>query len=222
MPLPGCSLGESPTSRRSDDWTSMAGDSCASRAAARMDTVLIVSSSDIGTLSAFACQPGPRTPGKLSRNNTPRQRQESSTQDGWRVPYRAHGSHLLRSIVSWTEHTHTHGSGHLHAVSGWQGSHPRCKPYAGQAAYACSDGQCLGSLDPHALRSDTPSDLPSDPTRAKRPKDPEVRPFFLVGNPVPPARTSSSPSPPSVFPHTPPVTPRFQEPLNFGWGLVVL
>lgn len=174
MPLSGCLLGNSPTSRRS----SMAG------TLALRGHLLGRTWSYSRVVIGTPCPCSPLVCGRAHLESCQgiirRDRDKSRAPDGWRLPYRARAAPPSVSCL-WFEHTHTHthGSGHLHAVSVWQGSHPRCKPYAGQAAYACSDGQCLSSLDPHALRSDTPSDLPSDPTRAKRPKDPKVRPFFL-------------------------------------------
>lgn len=181
----------------------MAGDSCASRAAARMDTVLLVSSSDIGTLSAFASSPWPRTPGKLSRNNTPRQRQESSTQDGWRVPYRAHGSHLLRSIVSWTEHTHTHtapaistlfraGKVPIHAASHMRDRPPMPAPMASTWAVWTP---MPSDLTPQVIYRQTQRGQ-------KDPKTLRYVPFFSWEiQSLPPA--PHPPHPPRAYSHTP-------------------
>lgn len=215
MPLPGCPLGERPTPRRSADErrssSNMAWYSCASRLSAGMGIVLLVNRDSRPYSSPLHGRERFRRHLESSKGTSRRSIETEvehrlggdSVLRPWCPPTSASGSWLL---------ARTHGAGHLHAVSVWQGFPPRCKPYAGQAAYACSDSQYLGNLDPHALRSDTPSDVPSDPSRAKRTKDPEVRPFFLS------EIHTLSPTP--LLAHPPTMTPQFQELLSSGRGLV--
>ena len=132
---------------------------------------------------------------ELQRNKSPRQRDKCRVQVGSRLLYPAVPTFF--GVLSLARTT-------APAIStleflGWQGSHPRCKPYAGQAAYACSDSQCLGSLDPHAFRSDTPVIYRQTQSGQKDPKTLKYVPFSLLETPAPFARASSfpySPKPP--------------------------
>lgn len=66
----------------------------------------------------------------------------------------------------------------------------------------------------------TPLAIYRQTQRAKRSKDPKVRPFFTddtIPTPLPAPLPAPLPTHP-IFP--PPMTPQAQELLRFGWGLV--